>query len=439
MDSQTFFWVHVDSFLDGGNEQSLGLLVVIPVLDPGDGVRAVVGSLVAGVFFGGLGAGVAFPTLPTLGPILGISPFVVGVILSINRFTRLLMNTPAGQLLDRVGTRRPMILGFLVQGLVPFGYIVGLDPGWFPVGSAMTFVLSRCLWGVGSAFVFIGAFSTITHVTTPDNRGKWVGYMRGGQSLGFPAGLVVGGLVTDAYGYGMAFGVAGVAGLLAAVVAFFVLPDVTPTVETSALRDLPGIVRGDLRIAVVSIVNLVVRFLFAGVLLSTAVLYTAYRDIRIGVLSATGVSGLVMAVSVIAASLATVLVGWYSDRLHNRAVVAIPSLVVLAIGFVGLLLWPTLLGIGLSVALIGFGVGGSNPPLLAYLGDISPDDDVGKLGGVYNVFGDMGSTLGPLLALPLLPMVGFTFEYVFCAVLAMGAASLVLHTLRHPGSSGTET
>jgi hypothetical protein len=40
----------------------------------------VVGSLIAGVFFGGLGGGVAFPTLPSLGTVLGISPFLVGLI-----------------------------------------------------------------------------------------------------------------------------------------------------------------------------------------------------------------------------------------------------------------------------------------------------------------------------------------------------------------------
>jgi MFS family permease len=158
-------------------------------------VRYVVASLVAGVFFGGLGGGVAFPTLPTLGPLLGISPFLVGAIRSVNRFTRLLMNTPAGQILDRIGTRRPMIVGFTLQGLVPFGYILGLYADRLPVSSAVVFFGSRAIWGFGSAFVFVGAFSTITHVTTSENRGKWIGYMRGGQSLGFPTGLILGGVL----------------------------------------------------------------------------------------------------------------------------------------------------------------------------------------------------------------------------------------------------
>jgi MFS family permease len=79
--------------------------------------------------------------------------------------------------------------------------------------------------------------------------------------------------------------------------------------------------------------------------------------------------------------------------------------------------------------LIGIGVGGSNPPLMAYLGDISPADDVGKLGGVYNVFGDLGSTLGPVLALPLVARIGYTAEYLACALLALGVAVLVFRTL----------
>jgi MFS family permease len=392
-------------------------------------VRYVVASLVAGVFFGGVGGGVAFPTLPTLGPVLGITPLVVGLILSINRFTRLVMNTPAGQILDRVGTRRPMIAGFVVQGLVPFGYVLGLHADRLPVGSATVFLTSRACWGIGSAFVFVGAFSTITHVTTPANRGTWIGYMRGGQSLGFPTGLVLGGVLTDVYGYAVAFGVAGSAGLLAAVVAFLVLPDVSPDIEASPLRDLPGIVRADLRIASVGTVNLVVRFVFAGVLLSTVVLYARDANVTIGLLSSTGVSGVVMAVSVLGASGATILAGRYSDHLSNRARVAIPALGVLAVGFTLLAFVPTLLGILVAVALIGIGVGGSNPPLMAYLGDISPADDVGKLGGVYNVFGDLGSTLGPVLALPLVARIGYTAEYLACALLALGVAVLVFRTL----------
>jgi MFS family permease len=393
-------------------------------------VRYVVGSLIAGVFFGGVGGGVAFPTIPTLGTVLGISSFMVGVILSLNRFTRLLMNTPAGQVLDTVGTRRPMIGGFFLQGLVPFGYVLGLHADALPLSATAVFLLSRGLWGIGSAFVFVGAFSTVTHVTTEDNRGKWVGYMRGGQSLGFPTGLVLGGVLTDLYGYEEAFLVAGGAGLFAAFVAFLVLPDIDADVEaTSSLREVPALVAGDVRIFTVGAVNFVVRFLFAGVLLSTVVLYTSENGITLSVLSSTGVSGVVMAISVVFASLTTIAVGRASDGLSNRALLTIPALTVFAAGFVTLGLVPTAVGTALGVALVGVGVGGTNPPLLAYLGDIGPSGDLGKLGGVYNVFGDLGSTLGPLVALPVAARVPVATEYLGCVLVIALAAVLVGATL----------
>ncbi|MEF8830402.1 MAG: MFS transporter [Halobacteriales archaeon] len=393
-------------------------------------VRYVAASLVAGVFFGGVAGGVAFPTLPRLGPLLGISPFLVGVILSVNRFTRLLLNTPAGSILDRMGTRRPMIGGFLVMSLAPFGYVVGMHPEAVPGSAAGIFLVSRAAWGVGSAFVFVGAFSTITHVTTTDNRGKWIGYMRGGQTMGFPTGLVVGGVVADAAGITEAFVLAGAAGMLSTLVAAAVLPNLAAEVNrTAPLRELPALVSRDRRVLAVGTVNLVVRFLFAGVLLSTVVLYADRNAIAIGGLSESGVSGVVMAVSVVASSVTTVVAGRISDSLPNRALVPVPALASLAVGFAAVATVPTLVGTLVGVSLIGVGVGGTNPPLLAYLGDISPAEDVGKLGGAYNVFGDVGSTAGPLIALPVAYRIGFGTQYLLCAVLVVLTGVLVASTL----------
>lgn len=394
-------------------------------------VPTIVASLIMGVYFGGVGGGVAFPTLPTLGAVLGITPFVVGLILSANRFTRLLMSTPAGQIIDKLGARRPMILGFLLQGIAPFGYILGLYPHLVPyVGAAEIFIASRVVWGFGSAFVFVGAFSTVIHVTTQANRGKWIGYFRGGQSLGFPSGLIAGGILTDIFGFEVAFATAGASGLLAAVVAAAVLPDVRATIQTPArLREVPRIVSQDVRILMIGSVNFSVRFLYGGVLLSTVVLYAQVHGIGLGGFDAIGTAGLIMGISVLAAGGTTVIAGALSDRVPNRALVTIPGLAFLVAGFGILALYPTQTATLLGVALIGVGVGGTNPPLLAYLGDISPDADVGKMGGIYNVFGDMGATLGPIIALPLAALIGFRAEYLLCAALGIVVSFLVLYTL----------
>ena len=112
-------------------------------------VRTVAIAVTAGVFLGGVATGVAFPTLPLLDRVLGISAVLLGVILAANRIARLLMNTPAGSVIDSVGARKPMIAGLFVQGLAPFGYVAGLytppvELGVVPVvGSVSAPVLGR--------------------------------------------------------------------------------------------------------------------------------------------------------------------------------------------------------------------------------------------------------------------------------------------------------
>ena len=403
-------------------------------------VRTVALAVTAGVFLGGVATGVAFPTLPLLDRVLGISAVMLGIVLAANRIARLVMNTPAGQIIDERGARKPMIVGLFVQGLAPFGYVAGLytpavDVATLPLigtvsAPGLVFVASRCFWGLGSAFVFVGAFAVITGVTTEETRGTWTGYMRAGQSLGFPAGLVVGGILTDLFDVQTAFLTAGTLALCAGVVAAVVLPDVRASAGTRVpLRRLPGVARSTPGVVPIGVANGVIRLLFGGVLLTTAVKYAAALDLQAGVLTAAGVSGLVMGGGVVVSSIATVLSGRLSDRLDHRALVTLPAFVLLACGFAALALVPSFLGVAGGVALIGAGTGGSGPALLATLGDISPAGETGKFGGLYNVFGDIGLSIGPLVAFPAVTAFGYPAMYLTCAALAVGCLLLVNATL----------
>jgi len=404
-------------------------------------VRTVALAVIAGVFFGGVATGVAFPTLPLLDDLLGISAVMLGIILSANRFARLPMNAPAGTVVDRVGARRPMIAGLFVQGLAPFGYVLGLHvpagtllvaPRVGAVSNAATvFLVARMAWGVGSAFVFIGAFTTVTSVTTEENRGRWLGYMRGGQSLGFPTGLVVGGIVSDLVSFEAAFLLAGVLAGLAGLVGYLVLPDVRSETEgRTRLRDIPGMLRREPRVLPIGIGNATLRFVFGGVLLATVAKYAEATGVTLSMLAATGISGVVLAVGVLSASAATLVAGRVSDDLSNRALLLFPTFGAISAGLAVLAFRPTLAGMFLGSALVGVGTGGSGPTLLAILGDITPGDEVGRMAGVYNVLGDVGLTLGPLVAIPMVDVwPGFEATYVLCAggvVLALFVSALPL-------------
>jgi MFS family permease len=305
----------------------------------------------------------------------------------------------------------------------------------------VVFVLARTMWGLGSAFVFIGAFAVVTHVTTADNRGKWIGYVRGGQSLGFPTGLVIGGVLTDLVGIQEAFLVAGVCALLAGLVAAAVLPDVTPNHETGGgLRDIPALLRRRPVVFPIGFGNFTLQLLWGGVLLTTLAKYAEAFAFELGPLEAAGVAGVVMGGGVLVTGGVTLLAGRLSDQLGNRALLTVPSFLALVVGFGLIALVPALPALAAGVLLAGAGVGAGAPALLTILGDVTPGEELGRLGGVYNTMGDIGLSLGPLLAIPAVETLGYRTTYLFCvALVAVCLVVVSLPLLRGPTSAARPT
>lgn len=402
--------------------------------------RIALGVLVA-VGTGGLATGVAFPALPLLDSYIEIGAVMIGIILSANRLIRLVVNTPAGQLIDRIGARRPMIAGLFLQGVAPFGYAIGLAaptgdllvlPGVGTVSqAALTFLLARFVWGIGSALVFLGAFATITHVTERTNRGRWMGFYRGLQSLGFPTGLIVGGFILDAVGPETGFLLAGVLGLVGGAVAVVAVPDIRAETATRArLREIPAMLRREPRLLPLSIGGFLVRVLWSGVILATAAKYAVHLDAVVFGLGAAALGNYLLSAGRLVSSGTTVVSGRVSDLVDQRIMLTVPGLLALAGGFGVLALVPTLGGLIVGNLLIGLGNGSTRPIMLAALGDISRTDEVGRSGGVYRVFGDVGSTVGPLLAVPAVDVwLGYGLTYLVCVVLALGCILLFATTL----------
>ncbi|SFS87294.1 MFS transporter [Halostagnicola kamekurae] len=409
-------------------------------------IRTIALAVIAGVFFGGVATGVAFPTLPLLDERLVISALILSVILSANRIARLFMNTPAGTIIDRIGARTPMIFGLFTQALAPFGYVVGLhapptDLGTVPILGdvslpGVVFVVSRLFWGVGSAFVFIGAFATITYVTTADNRGRWVGYMRGGQSLGFPTGLVLGGLLTDLASMQTAFLTAGFLALLAGTVATLVLPDVHAGADGRAakLREVPALLAANPTVVLIGYGNFAVRFLWGGIVLSTLARYASDYGLELSTLGAAGISGIVMGLGVITSGSMTVVTGWASDMVSDRTLLTVPAFLSMGAGFLIIAYVPTLEALLGAIVLVGAGMGAAAPAMLAIVGDLTPGDELGRMGGVYQVMGDVGLSLGPLVAIPAVDLwFGYQLTYILCAALVFSCLTVVsLPLLRNP-------
>ncbi|KDE59467.1 MFS transporter [Halostagnicola sp. A56] len=406
--------------------------------------RAVVLAVVASTFFVGFGGGVIFPILPNLGEVLGISAVMVGVILSANRWTRLVANAPAGILVDRIGTRTPFIAGLAVEGVATFGYVVAIlapELPFVPDVPEFWFVLARVMWGIGSALVFATAYTITADVSETASRGTSMGIVRAGITFGFPAGMVLGGLVSELYSNATAFVMAAAFAGLASVIAYFIVPETH--VESSDRSVSPLDLELTLPAVTVGLVNFGLYFAYVGVLFSTLVIYLEAESLTLSVelfgsaidYEEQGTSGLLMAVSVLSGSVFTISGGAISDSVGARVPVLVCFLLTNCLGFVVLTMAPSFWYVVAACGLIGAGQGGVGGPLTALLADLTPEDRMGRAMATNNVLGDVGGGLGPLIAVPIAQSVGFDFLYALSVFIPLcGAVVLVAGIYTHTGS-----
>jgi len=395
----------------------------------------VVGAVIVSTFFVGFGGGVIFPILPNLGVVLGISPFMVGLILSANRFSRLLANAPAGVLVDRVGTRTPFVAGMVVQGIATFGYVVAVVSArpalWFlPDVPEAWFLGSRIIWGIGSAAVFATAYTIAADVSDETSRGANMGLIRGGVLFGFPSGVVVGGVISELWGTVPAFVVATLFAAVACVVAFVTIPETHVDGDGHQSVSIFDVDRS-VPAVTVGLVNFAVLFAYIGALFATLVLFLDRNDLGVFGFDAQASSGIFMAVTVVAAGLFMFLGGYVSDRSGSRVPTLLWFLGTTFVGFLALAFADSVATLVVACVLIGAGQGGTSGPLMALLADLTPDERMGRAVGTNNVLGDVGGGLGPIVSLPLVELVGFWPIYVACAALPVIAGGVLLAGIHH--------
>jgi len=433
-------------------------------------------AVIASTFFVGFGGGVVFPILPNLGAVLGISAFMVGVILSANRWVRLVANAPAGALVDRYGTRKPFVYGLFIEGIATLGYVVALlmppadslrwlaealprvavgsvviGTDWWmgPIAAIVApetwFLLTRILWGLGSAAVFATAYTIAADLSDSGSRGTNMGIVRGGITMGFPAGLVLGGVVSSLAGNVAAFAVAAAFALVASVVAYRLVPEthVTDTQSKTSVR--PWDIDTSIPVVTVGLVNFGLMFAYIGALFATLVLFLGENGLSLLGLDPQGTSGLFMAGTVVSAAVFMLVGGRISDTRNSRTPILLTFLVVSFVGFLLLARAGSVVDLAFACAFIGAGQGGTSGPMMALLADLTPDERMGRASGTNNVFGDIGGGLGPMVSLPLIEVVGFAPIYAACAVAPLAAGVVLLVGVRRetgtflPGRTAGET
>ena len=140
-----------------------------------------------------LGDQMLYSVLPTHYAEIGLMPYQVGIILSVNRWVRLITNTLAEKLCQRYNLTA-LMTGSLILGAV-------LTAVYGVVTSFSILLIARMLWGLSWSFIRQIGLMTVVDTTPPSMIGHRMGFYNGVSRLGSVGGNFLGGLAHDIIGF----------------------------------------------------------------------------------------------------------------------------------------------------------------------------------------------------------------------------------------------
>ena len=355
-------------------------------------------AVTPGVLLAGLAGGIAFPILPIAGARAGLPLWFIGIILAVNKVTRIVSAPFVGWISDRFGGRRTILFGLVAQIAVMLLYHFGVAlhrPGSF-------FLVGRILHGPASACVFVAGQALALAAGGQHHRGRTSSAVRAALALGVPIGLVAGGLLADRIGEAATFEVAALVLLVAAGAGFATIPDLrvgrrraVPLVE--ALRSLVA----DRRLAIIGALNFAACFCAQGMVLTTAVLLVHERHLSLLGRGDQGTAGVALGIMVVVDALVMFVAGRAGDRRRAHASIAAAGLTLLVPALATLAWSRHVAGFVGGLVLVGIGTGALGPSLLALIGEVMAPESQGLGAGALQVSGDFGAALGPLIGTAL--------------------------------------
>jgi YNFM family putative membrane transporter len=377
------------------------------------------------VFLLGLGTAVSLLGDSTLYTVLprpeiaaqaGVSLVTVGVLLGANRAVRMLTNGLAGLLYDRFPRHRLLALALALGALSTLLFAAGYGPA--------PLLLSRLLWGAAWSGIWVGGNAVVLDVASPHNRGRLSGQYQMWFFVGTGGAALLGGLLTDLAGFRPALLIGGGLTMLAALMWARTLPDLnrsaithlTLPADVSSARPFPWLMS-----LVAAVPMFVTRFVFAGIASATAILWLSNlvgEGLAIGrlVLPLATLTGAFVALRALVSVAGARVAGHLADRAGGRWQT---TAVVLLAGAVGVWLaadarlWLAVAG-ALAAAVAAGGVQALAPILV---GDHGQAALRGRMLSVVYTLGDLGSALGPPLALGLLDWLTLGTVYRLCGAL----------------------
>jgi MFS family permease len=380
-----------------------------------------------------LGFGVVAPAIPLFATAFGVSASAAGAVVSVFALMRLVSGLAAGRLVDALGPRATLVGGMAVVAVSSL--LAGLAQSYPQL------LVLRGVGGIGSAVFGVASMSIVLHVTVRENRAQAMSVYRSGFLLGGILGPAIGGAVLGISLRAPFFLYAGTLGLAGAVALLF-LGKPAADASAAAVRTAAGeepdegdpepvaapdpglkeVLRTPEYQAALS-TNLAVGLAVFG-LRSTIVPLLIVDQLG----AAPGWVGIAFLVSALIQTVLMFPAGRWADTIGRRpvlvwgAMVSAGGLVLLAVGGSLLLVMVAMAVFGAGSAFLGSVPG-------ALVGDVAGKRS-GTVVAVFNMAGDLGSVIGPVLAGWLVDQGSYPAAFALGAAVVAGSGLLGLRLPR---------
>lgn len=356
---------------------------------------------------------------PRIAAQVGVSIGMVGMLLGVNRLTRIVFNGPAGILYDRLPRRPVMLMAISLGAISSLIYALGTGPELLLIG--------RILWGIAWSGIWIGSNTIALDISDDQNRGRINGQLQMWFYLGVASSSLAGGLFTDLFGFRGGLWISAGLNVFAAIMWVVLLPETRPMGKPQSKKlddevEVKSNIRIPWKIALSAAVPMFAhRFIIPGVIASTTILWLSQfvsegAQILGVVIPLATLTGAFVAFRVLFSIISAPVIGTLSDRLGRRWAV-LAGVLIIATGGMWLMSIPAL-SLSIGGALLASVAAGSIPLLVpALIGDQIDDAIHSRSLSIVFTIGDLGSALGPWIGLGLIPILGLGNVYQLCAVL----------------------
>jgi DHA1 family solute carrier family 18 vesicular amine transporter 1/2 len=347
---------------------------------------------------------ICVPVLPDFARRLGASASMIGFVFASFGITLLAVSVPMGAISDRIGRKAPLVIGMLALAASTMMFA--------NAASLAALFAARMVQGAADGVTWVVGFALIADRYRPEERGRVMGYVMSGTSLGIMVGPSLGGWLYEAGGVALPFQVVSVIALICA--AGFAMLEPRPRGERGPAPSIWAV----MRVTPVTVCAAIVVLTGATVAMLEPVL-PLFFDRRFGFTPAQ--IGMLFGVAAVASTLMPLLYGPMIGRWGARRLTL--TGLVLTAAWMPVMAAATSFSTALAIIVVQWiAIALIVTPSLAYMAEVTAfagGDAYGVGYGIYNTAWGVGLLVGPALG-------GWLFERVGFAALATGWAIVVI-------------